>query len=91
MEIKRSFEKLVVTKRRYVIHQMPLDKQIACPQCGEPMLPTEQAAGLFGIKLRWIFQIIETKQVHFIEAEADEIKICLTSLAEVLNNDENKD
>jgi hypothetical protein len=75
MEIKRKFEMLVTTNRQYVIRQSPSDRQIACAECGEPMLTTEQAADFFGIKQRRIFQIIET--------EAGAAMICLPSLAAI--------
>jgi len=84
MEIKRKFESLTVTNRRYIIRQSPPGRQIACAECGEPMLMSEQAAGFFGIKQRRIFQIIETEAAHFTETEAGAVMICLTSLAEVL-------
>ncbi len=82
MEIKRSFEMLVATNRRYIIRQSKSVRQIACAECGEPMLTTEQAANIFGIKQRRIFQIIESKAAHFTETEAGTVMICLTSLAE---------
>lgn len=87
MEIKRNFEKLVVTKRRFVIRQIPSDKQIACAECGEPMLTIEQAAGFLGIKQRNIFQIIEAGAAHFSEIETNAVMICITSLAAVLDNE----
>jgi len=85
MEIKRKFEMLIATNRRYIIRQPASSKQIACAECGEPMLKVEQAAALFGIKQRRIFQIIETEAAHFTEIEAGAVMICLTSLAEVLD------
>ena len=85
MEIKRSFEMLVATNRRYTIRQPAPGRQIACAECGEPMLTTEQAANIFGIKQRRVFQIIETEAAHFTETEAGALMICLTSLAEVLD------
>jgi hypothetical protein len=85
MEIKRNFEELVVTKRRFVIRQTPSDKQTACAECGEPMLAIAQAAVLFGIKQSRIFQIVETGAAHFTEAEAGALMICLTSLLAVLD------
>ena len=81
MEIKRKFETLVATKRRYVIRQSPLVRPTTCAECGEPMLAIEQAADLLGIKQRRIFQIIETGAAHFTEAEAGALMICLNSLA----------
>ncbi|MBA2737643.1 MAG: hypothetical protein H0U50_12755, partial [Pyrinomonadaceae bacterium] len=50
MEIKRKFEMSVATNRRYIIRQSKQVGQIACAECGEPMLMSEQAAGFFGIK-----------------------------------------
>lgn len=84
MEIKRKFEMLVATNRRYIIRQSASGRQIACAECGEPMLPTEQAAKIFSITQRRIFQIIESEAVHFTEDETGAAMICLTSLAEVL-------
>ena len=85
MEIKRKFEMLVATNRRYTIRQSPSVRQIACAECGEPMLMSEQAAGFFGIKQRRIFQIIETEAAHYTEIEAGAVMICMTSLAEFLD------
>jgi hypothetical protein len=51
------------------------------------MLPTEQAANIFGIKQRRIFQIIETEAAHFTEIEAGAVMICLPSLAAVLDGE----
>lgn len=87
MEIKRKFEMLIETNRRYVIRQSPSNKQIACAECGEPMLRVEQAAGFFGIKQRRVFQIIEAEAAHFTETEAGAAMICLSSLAAVLDNE----
>ena len=84
MEIKRKFETLIATKRRYVIRQSPTIKQTACAKCGEPMLAIEQAADLLGIKQSRIFQIVETGAAHFTEAEVGALMICITSLAIVL-------
>ena len=90
MEIKRKFEMSVATNRRYIIRQSKQVGQIACAECGEPMLMTEQAAGFFGIKQRRIFQIIETEAAHFTEIEAGAVMICLNSLAAVLDCDSEK-
>lgn len=87
MEIKKSFEKLVVTKRRFVIRQTPSVKQTICAECGEPMVTIAQAAVLFRLRQSWIFQIIETGAAHFTEAKAGALMICLNSLATVLDCD----
>lgn len=87
MEIKRISEKLVVTRRKFVIRQTPLVKQTTCAECGEAMLPIAQAAVLFRLKQSRIFQFVETGAVHFTEAEAGALMICLNSLAAVLEAD----
>lgn len=90
MEIKRKFEILVATNRRFIIRQSPLVKKISCAECGEPMLSTEQVADVFGIKQRNIFQIVESNKVHFVELENNKVIICLSSLAIVLENQSQK-
>ena len=90
MEIKRNFEGLVVTKRRFVIRQTPSVKQMTCAECGEPMLAIAQAAVLLGIKQSQIFQIVETGAAHFNEAEAGAVMICLSSLAIILDGEPQK-
>lgn len=89
MQIKRSFEQIVVTKRRFVIRQTPSDKQTTCAECGEPMVTIAQAAVLFRLRQSRIFQIIETGTAHFTEeeAEAGALMICLTSLSAILNGE----
>lgn len=88
MEIKRKFELLIETNRRYIIRQSPPDGQIGCVQCNEPMIRVEQAAVFFGITQRRIFQIIEVKAVHFTETEAGAAMICITSLKGALGGEE---
>lgn len=51
------------------------------------MLTTEQVTKVLSIKQRRIFQIIETGAVHFTEAEAGALMICLNSLAAVLDSE----
>ena len=85
MKIERKFESVTETKRRFVIRQFPSGKQIACVECGEPMLAIAQAAVLLGIKQSRIFQIVEAGAAHFTEKEAGALMICVTSLAVVLD------
>lgn len=87
MEIKRNFEKLTVTKRKFVIRQTPSVEQTVCAKCGEPMLPIAQTAVLLRLKQSQIFQIIETGATHFTEVEAGALMICLNSLAAVLDSE----
>ncbi len=86
MEIKRKFELLAATKRRYTIRQSPSVRQTACAKCGEPMLTTEQAVVFFGITQRRVFQIIEAGAAHFTEIETGAVMVCLPSLAAVLDD-----
>jgi hypothetical protein len=85
MEIKRKLEMLVVTKRRYVVRQAAPGRQIACAECGAPMLTAEQAANFLGITQRRIFQLIETEAAHYAETDAGAVMICLPSLTAVLD------
>ena len=88
MEIKRKFEKLVVTRRRFVVRQSAPEASITCAECGEPMLAIKQSAVFFGITQRRIFQITEAGAAHFIETEAGAVMICLTSLADFLDGEQ---
>ena len=90
MEIKRRYEKLSMTKRRFVICQTPSVKQMTCAECGEPRLAIAQAAVLLGIKQSRIFQIVETGAAHFTEIEAGAVMICLSSLAIILDGEPQK-
>ena len=90
MEIKRKFELLIETNRRFIIRQAPPGEPIACAVCGEPMLTVQQAAAFFNIKQRRIFQIIEADAAHFIEIEAGAAMICLSSLAAILEAESNE-
>lgn len=87
MEIKRNFEKLVITKRRFVIRQTQSVEQTICAVCGEAMLPIAQTAVLFRLKQSRVFQLVETGAAHFTEAEAGALMICLNSLAAVLDSE----
>lgn len=86
MEIKRKFEISVVTNRRYIIRQSSASAKVACPKCGEPMLTAVQAAGMFGITQRRIFQIIEADAAHFSEVPTGATLVCLSSLTAILNH-----
>lgn len=87
MEIKRKFEILVATNRRYVIHQSAAaGRQTACTECGAPVVTAEQAAKILGITQRRIFQIVETGAAHYAESESGAAAICLTSLTTNINN-----
>ena len=90
MEIKRKFEMLVATNEIYVIRKSSTPKQTACAKCGEPMLTAQQAAAMFGIAQRRIFQIIEAGAAHFIETETGVVMICLNSLSAIVSGEMKK-
>lgn len=90
MRITRKVELTVAENSTYIIRKSSSSGETICPNCGEPMLTAEQAAGMFGITQRRIFQIIETGAAHFTEeeTEAGALMICLTSLSVILNGEE---
>ncbi len=83
MEFKRTTEIFVETNRRFVIRQSEAE-QFFCPNCAEPMLAAEQAAAVFGISQRRVFQLIESSVAHFTETETGAVLVCLASLREIL-------
>ena len=54
-----------------------------CEQCTAvvPMVTPERAAQLCGAPPRAIYRLVENDQVHFVEAEAGELFICVVSLS----------
>lgn len=70
----------VKTDRRFIIREQPLKTKTSCPACSEPMIEVEQAAKLFEIKQRQVFQMIETGKVHFIETDTGKALICIASM-----------
>ena len=87
MQIKRQFEMTIATRRRLIIRQTGTIETVFCNECGEAMLPAEQAAGFFGITQRRIFQIVETGAAHFTETQTGAAMICLSSLSTVLKSE----
>lgn len=87
MEIKRKVEVQVTTHRRYLIRRFPAELQIFCAECGEPMLAADQAANVFKISQRRIFQIVELGGLHLTETKNGVMMICLNSLAAFLGGE----
>jgi hypothetical protein len=90
MEIKRTTEIFVETKRRFVICQPESGEQVFCSQCAELMLGAEAAATLFGVSRRAVYQLVEADTTHFAENDVGAVMICASSLAAVLNNGDAK-
>lgn len=85
MEIKRTTEIFVETKRRFIVRGTETGELRICPACGETMLAAEQAAALLEINCRTIFQIIERGATHFVENPTGATLVCPTSLAAALS------
>jgi hypothetical protein len=82
MEIKRTTEILVETERRYVVQQPEHTEPIICSSCSEIMLAAEQAAAIFDLSNRTVYQLVEKGTTHFVETEMGSLFVCLRSLAE---------
>jgi hypothetical protein len=91
MEIRRKVELTVTTNRRYIIRRSASSGSAECEVCGKPMLTAEPSAKFFDISQRYLFQMIETGALHYAETETNEVRICITSLAEFLSDGKRKD
>ena len=87
MEIKRTTEIFVETKRRFVISQPENAESIFCLACDQQMLAAEQAAALFQINCRRVYRLIETGAAHFAETKTGAALVCPSSLAASLETD----
>ena len=76
MEIKRTTEIIVETKRRFVIAPCETTPPMICPECAAPMVQAEQIAALLGISRRSVYQIIESGAWHFVETGDGLLYIC---------------
>lgn len=84
MEITRTTDILVETKRRFVVRRTPAAEPTFCADCGGATLTAERTAAFFGINQRIIFQFIESGAAHFAEIETGAVMICLPTLAALL-------
>jgi predicted RNA-binding Zn-ribbon protein involved in translation (DUF1610 family) len=84
MEIKRTTEILVETRRRLVIVQPEYAGRILCPQCGERMIEAEIAAALLAVSRRFVYRQIEKPDAHFVETGAGILFVCPDWLADGL-------
>jgi hypothetical protein len=76
MEIKRTTEIFVETKKRLVFLRPENAGQILCSQCGEQMIEAEIAAALLAVGRRFIYQQIEAGGAHFVETGAGVLLVC---------------
>jgi hypothetical protein len=84
MEIKRTIEFFVETRRRFVVANQPQAEKRSCPACDEPMLAAEQAAAFFQINCRLLYRLIERSAAHFVETETGASMVCLAWLETIL-------
>ena len=87
MEIKRTTEIFVETKRRFVFNQPEIIEPVFCLNCDQQMLTAEQAAALFQINCRSVYRLIESGVAHFAETAAGAAFVCPSSLAGVIEAD----
>lgn len=89
MEIKRKTEITIATRKRFIVQTPETEEQIFCSQCAEPetLITAEQAAALFNVSRRAVYQLVENGTAHFVETDAGVLLVCPNSLAETLKND----
>ena len=81
MEIKRTTEILVETRRRFVIVQPENVGRILCPRCAGQMIEPETAASLLAVSRRYIYRQIEKPDAHFVETETGIVLVCSDCLS----------
>lgn len=87
MEMKRTTEILIESKRRFVVNPIePAAEQTFCPICTGQMFTAEQIAQVLFVSRRTVYSSVETKAAHFSEIEGGSVLVCLTSLAAILDD-----
>lgn len=86
MEITRTTDILVETKRKFIIRHPPTDAQILCERCAGQMITAEATAVLFAVSRRVVYRLIENEAIHFFETEAGAIFVCPQSLDAAIRN-----
>jgi hypothetical protein len=81
MEITRTTDIWVETKRRFFVHQTQSNEQLLCASCAGQMITAEVSAALLGISRRLVYRLVEAEIVHFSETEAGVIFVCPDSFA----------
>ena len=76
MEIKRTTEIFVETKRRFVVSQPEHAERILCPHCAAQMIEAETAASLLAVSRRSVYRRVENGEAHFAETEAGILLVC---------------
>jgi hypothetical protein len=90
MEIKRTTDIFVRTKRRFTICQPESAEQVICPQCAKPMIAAEQLAVVSGFGCRVVYRLIEQGAAHFVETPEGAVLICPSSLLPAVDGDSNQ-
>ena len=86
MKARRITEISVQTDEAFVIRRRAGSFQAVCATCGPtaPMITPEEAAALFQVPVRAIYRAVEGGQLHFQEAPASSVVVCLDSLQEMV-------
>ncbi len=80
--MKKRAAVTVETERRLVISSTSLHLQIWCQQCGAQadMIAVHEAAAIAGLSERQVFQLGESRVIHFTETADGVTLFCIASL-----------
>ena len=78
----RKIEIRIEKRERITFFRLPDEMHAVCAVCKMEVtfVAPEYAAASLNTTMREIFRLIETSQIHFIEAEAGRTFVCLASL-----------
>lgn len=84
----RKIEIRIEKRERITFFRLPDEMHAICAACQREVtfVAPEYAAASFNTTMREIFRLIETSQIHFIEAETGQTFVCLTSLENLFAN-----
>ena len=83
MKTNTKTEITVETHRIHTINRSSRYRPAWCEECGKPvpMVTADEAAILARTSSRAIYQLIEARELHFVETSSGVVLICLDSLA----------
>lgn len=86
MKTSSKTEIVVETHRILTIKEGRRYRLARCEQCGKParMASADEAAIVAGVSSRAIYQLIEARELHFLETPEGTVFICLNSLGHLL-------
>jgi len=86
MEFKRKLRISTITKRRFIVADRALKKEILCPQCGTVMLDAKEVARSLGISQSAIFRVLENDAAHSVESRDKSVVVCLSSIMSLIDD-----